>query len=58
MWERERERAAASGPPVEPFTKRPVAASQSRPAPGTFMPSEVPAESTWIALDPDPNQPR
>ena len=58
MWERERERAAASGPPVEPFDEAAGGCFPEPAAPGTFMPSDVPAESTWIAFDPDPNQPR
>ncbi len=51
-------RAASSGPPVEPCTNRSVAALQSFSAPGTFMPTEVHAESACIPRDAGPNQPR
>ena len=51
-------RASASGPPVEPFRNLPVAASQSFAAPGTFMPTAVPAENACMAREAGPNQPR
>ena len=51
-------RLAASGPPVEPFTKRSVAAFQSFSAPGAFIASDVPADTPCIARDAGPNQPR
>ena len=52
------ERASASGPPVDPFTKRSPAALQSLSTPGTFIATDVPADIACIGREAGPNQPR
>ena len=58
MCEPPRARASASGPPVEPLTRRLLAASQSCSTPGSFMARDRPPEVTCIAREAGPNQPR
>src|SRR5829696_5979517 len=54
MWEPDLERAAASGPPVDPLTKRLPIALSRLDAPG----SAVPIDMTCIGRESGPNQPR
>ena len=54
MCEPDRLRASASGPPVEPFTKRSPASFSRRDAPGRLVPSEI----ACIGRESGPNQPR
>src|SRR4051794_28234465 len=58
MWEPLFPRAVTSGPPVDPWTNRSVAALHSFSAPGTFIPTDVAADSACIPRDAGPNQPR
>src|SRR5689334_19336806 len=51
-------RAAASGPPVEPLTKRLIVFSSPFLTPGTFVATDVARENADIGLDAPPNQPR
>src|SRR3954449_12035957 len=58
MWEPPLARAAASGPPVEPLTRREPSASQPLVAPGTLVATEPTAEIACMGRDAGPNQPR
>ena len=51
-------RAAASGPPVDPFTTREARKSTPGLMPGTFSTAEVTAEKTCMARLSESNQPR
>ena len=51
-------RVAASGPPVEPFTRWPKRASRASGAPGSFVSTDIPAATTRIGSEAGPNQPR
>ena len=54
MCDRDLLRASASGPPVDPFTKRSPTAFVSDPTPGRLRPSDI----TCMGRDSGPNQPR
>ena len=58
MSERLVARAAASGPPVEPLTKRAKRPSRPSRAPGSFRTGDMAADIARSGSEAGPNQPR